>query len=366
MEDYKICVYAICKNEEKFVERFMNHVQELKDHVYILDTGSEDNTVQKFKELGAHVQIKKYENFDFSQARNDALSFIPNDYDICICLDLDDCIEEGFLNKIKENWDKDTTMLSYYYIYDTDALDNPTISFQCEKIHKRDSYKWKYPVHELLQFIGEKEQVKAVPEIVVRHRPDWGKSRDFYLNILEEYVKNNPLDRRNVFLLAREYKHKCQWEKCIKMCHKYIDVYSNYEIPFEEELGQTYSYLTKSYCALNYFQEARLWGIKCLKNNKRCRTPYVNLLKVYYKLKEYDKALAYGFKALEIKEKNKIRAEDRDCWDGTIEDDMSLCFYYLGNYDKAIEFVEEAIKKQPNNERLKKNREIYIDKRKKN
>lgn len=365
MDDNKICIYAICKNEEKFVERFMQHVQELKDHVYILDTGSEDDTVQKFKELGAHVQIKKYEKFDFSQARNDALSLIPKDYNICICLDLDDCIEKGFLEKIKDNWDKNTTMLSYLYIYDTDALGNPTISFQCSKIHKRDSYKWKYPVHELLQFTGEKEHIKDVPEIVVKHKPDWGKSRKFYLDILEEYVRDNPFDRRNVFCLAREYKMRSQWENCIRMCHKYIEIYSKYDNPFKEELGEIYSFLTKSYCALEYYQEARLWAIKCLKNNKKCRTPYVNLLKVYYKMKEYDKALSYGFRALDIHEKNKLRPEDRDCWNGTIEDDMSLCFYYLGNYDKAIEFVEEAINKQPKNERLKKNKDIYENKRKK-
>ena len=30
MKDYKICVYAICKNEEKFVDRFMDCLEEIK------------------------------------------------------------------------------------------------------------------------------------------------------------------------------------------------------------------------------------------------------------------------------------------------------------------------------------------------
>lgn len=49
MNKYKICVYAICKNESKFVNRFMDTLKEIQNHVYILDTGSTDNTVSKIK-----------------------------------------------------------------------------------------------------------------------------------------------------------------------------------------------------------------------------------------------------------------------------------------------------------------------------
>ena len=45
---YKICVYAIAKNEEKFVERWVNSMKEA-DEIYVLDTGSSDNTVKKLQ-----------------------------------------------------------------------------------------------------------------------------------------------------------------------------------------------------------------------------------------------------------------------------------------------------------------------------
>ena len=48
MNKYKVCVYAICKNEEKFVERWVNSVKEA-DEIYVLDTGSMDNTVEELK-----------------------------------------------------------------------------------------------------------------------------------------------------------------------------------------------------------------------------------------------------------------------------------------------------------------------------
>ena len=39
----KICVYAICKNESTFVDRWMDSMAEA-DGIYVLDTGSADDT----------------------------------------------------------------------------------------------------------------------------------------------------------------------------------------------------------------------------------------------------------------------------------------------------------------------------------
>ena len=45
MNKYKVCVYAISKNEEKFVSRWVESMKEA-DEIYVLDTGSTDNTVK--------------------------------------------------------------------------------------------------------------------------------------------------------------------------------------------------------------------------------------------------------------------------------------------------------------------------------
>ena len=44
----KICVYAISKNESKFVDRWVESMSEADD-IYVLDTGSTDDTVEKLK-----------------------------------------------------------------------------------------------------------------------------------------------------------------------------------------------------------------------------------------------------------------------------------------------------------------------------
>ena len=52
---YKVCVYAICKNEEKFVDRWCESVKDA-DGIFVLDTGSTDNTVKKLQDHNVVVK----------------------------------------------------------------------------------------------------------------------------------------------------------------------------------------------------------------------------------------------------------------------------------------------------------------------
>lgn len=51
MHKYKIVVYAISKNEEKHVKRWVESMKEA-DEIIVLDTGSTDKTVKLLKDLG--------------------------------------------------------------------------------------------------------------------------------------------------------------------------------------------------------------------------------------------------------------------------------------------------------------------------
>ena len=56
MRNYRICVYAICKNEEAFVHRWMDSMAEA-DSVVVTDTGSTDETVERLRARGATVYV---------------------------------------------------------------------------------------------------------------------------------------------------------------------------------------------------------------------------------------------------------------------------------------------------------------------
>lgn len=121
MKKKKICVYAICKNEEKFVKRWYESVKEA-DNIYVLDTGSTDNTVDKLKELGVNVIVKEIKPWRFDVARNESLKLIPEDTDICVCIDLDEVISNGWRKKLEEIWDDDVNHLRYNYNWSHDEM----------------------------------------------------------------------------------------------------------------------------------------------------------------------------------------------------------------------------------------------------
>jgi len=66
---YKVCVYAICKNEEQFVDRWMDSMSEA-DQVVVLDTGSEYRTVERLRARGAEGAVEEISPWRFDTARN--------------------------------------------------------------------------------------------------------------------------------------------------------------------------------------------------------------------------------------------------------------------------------------------------------
>ncbi|MFQ9858561.1 MAG: hypothetical protein ACLRWL_01125 [Evtepia gabavorous] len=74
----KIVVYAICKNERPFADRWMASMSEA-DEVCVLDTGSTDGTPQRLEELGAKVSVQVITPWRFDVARNQSLELVPED-----------------------------------------------------------------------------------------------------------------------------------------------------------------------------------------------------------------------------------------------------------------------------------------------
>ena len=110
----KICVYAISKNESKFVDRWVDSMSEADD-IYVLDTGSTDDTVEKLKKRDVKVSEEIITPWRFDVARNKSLNLLPDDVDICVCTDLDEVFNKGWRKELEKNWTQETTSLSYIY-----------------------------------------------------------------------------------------------------------------------------------------------------------------------------------------------------------------------------------------------------------
>ena len=64
------------------------------------------------------------------------------------------------------------------------------------------------------------------------------------------------------------------------------------------------------------------------------------------------------FGTLQIKSNPKTYINDPACYNGTIEDLLTICEYNLKNYKEAYIYVNKALKYNPNEPRLLRNKEI--------
>ena len=354
----KICVYAICKNEEQFVERWMDSVSEA-DSVYVLDTGSTDNTVSKLKERGAIVKSKIFNPWRFDVARNESLDMVPDDTDICVCLDLDEVIESGWRKRLESIWKDDTTRLRYNYNWSFDSYGKPAVNFYIEKIHSRNDYVWTHPVHEVLTFKGEQEVYITTDLITVNHYPDHTKSRGSYLPLLELSVKECPDDDRNMHYLGREYMFYGRWNDSIDTLIKHLNMKS---ATWKDERCASMRFIARCYVNLNRYDEARMWLDKAINEAPYLRDAYVERAFLEYQLKNWDMVESFCLNALKIEKSTKSYINEPFSWDHSIFDLLSLSYYYRGQYDLALENINKALLISPNDERLKNNKCLIEDK----
>jgi len=359
MSKYKVSVYAICKNEEKFVDRWYESMKEA-DEIYVLDTGSEDNTVEKLKEKGINVFVEKIIPWRFDVARNKSLDLVSNDTDICVCTDLDEVFEFGWREKLEENWEKDTTRGIYNYNWSFDKYNNPSVSFYIEKIHERNNYRWTHPVHEVLEYCGSGYEKKTfIDGIVVNHYPDSNKSRSSYLPLLELSVKECPNDDRNMHYLGREYMYYGMWDNCIETLKRHLELPT---ATWKDERSASMRFIARSYKKLGNITMSRIWLEKAINETPYLREPLVEMGLLEYNENNYNDAIIYLEKALDIKERYKSYINEVFCYDSTIYDVLSICKYYVGDYKDSLYYITKALKLDKDDERLVNNRKLIEDK----
>jgi glycosyltransferase involved in cell wall biosynthesis len=237
----KIAVYAISKNEEQFVKRFCESAKDA-DLVLIADTGSTDNTVAEAKKYGAITHNIVVNPWRFDIARDVALCLLPADIDVCISLDLDEELQEGWREEIERVWQKDTTRLRYKFDW------GQGIAFFYEKIHHRKGYHWHHPCHEYpVPDIRTNEVWGHTDKLLVVHKPDPTKSRGQYLDLLEVSIKEDPRCPRNAFYYARELTFYNKHLDAIVALNKYLEMP---EATWQNERCYAMRLLGKTYDAL--------------------------------------------------------------------------------------------------------------------
>ncbi len=355
----KVVVYAISKNEEQFVDRWMDSMGEA-DQIVVLDTGSEDGTAARLRERGAKVTVEKILPWRFDRARNRSLELVDEDADICVCTDLDEVFHPGWRKILESVWTPAVSRVRYRYTWSFQPDGSEGVVFWIDKIHSRRGYRWAHPVHEVLEWTGEGVPGLSVfaEGIQLDHHPDPSKSRGQYLGLLEFSVKEAPEDDRNMHYLGREYLFRGRLDDGIRTLKHHLSMPS---AVWKDERAASMRYIAGALAAKGEWQEARDWYLRAVAEAPYLREPYLDLAILLYEDRQWEGVLYFTGCALQITERPRTYISEAGAWGSRPYDLQAVAYFYTGRYEQALEAIKKALCLEPDNERLRNNEQLILE-----
>ena len=351
-----ICVYAICKNESRFAQRWLDSMSEA-DGVYVLDTGSEDDTVETLRRLGAHVATELIDPWRFDVARNHALALVPEDADLCVCTDLDEVFRPGWRAALERAYSPGIQQFRYRYTWNFLPDGREGCVFWPEKIHARQGFRWVNPVHEVLEYFGAAPYRCAVAaDVQLDHHADAGKSRAQYLSLLELAVEENPQNDRNMHYLGREYMFRQMWPECEKTLLRHLEMPT---ARWREERCASMRFLARAVLAQGRPAEAEQWLLRAIAEAPQLREPWLEASSLAASQKRWAGSLYFAQRALEITQRGESYINEAESWGAKPYDLAAVAAYWLGDRASALAYGRAALALEPDDPRLRSNMVYY-------
>lgn len=230
----------IVKNEQEVLPQCLDSIKGV-DELVIVDTGSTDKTVEIAKNYGAKIDYFQWCD-SFAKARNYALSKATGDW--ILSIDADEhlvCPIENVRRAI-ENTKEDILNVT---------LTSGKTSHNFPRLFKRTpEIFWKGDIHNYLSKVPKEH---SGIEIVYGYSPAHKKDPDRALRILEKSVKKDDSLVREKYYLAREYYYRKQYQKCMDMLDKYLEVGK-----WRPEIAEVYLMKARCLWQLQQGEEARV------------------------------------------------------------------------------------------------------------
>jgi len=212
-------IVMIVKNEAEVITDCLESVKGA-DAIYIVDTGSEDDTVKLCKKYTSHVYKFKW-NDNFADARNFALSKCKTD--VAFSIDADEVLKTP-IEQIK-NFINSYVFNKYLGI---------TVQTQTDierliqvRIFRTKNVKWINAVHEIITYEGKQFKDRCYNssfELASGYSPAHKKDPDRNMRILLRQLETNKDDTRSMYYLAREYINRQNLDEAIKLLNSYFQI----------------------------------------------------------------------------------------------------------------------------------------------
>ena len=354
MRKFKVAVYTIALNEEKHVKRWYESAKDA-DLLVIADTGSTDKTKFLAKSLGIAVTAIDVTPWRFDVARNASLALIPDDYDICIQLDMDEVLSLGWRDKIEEAYEQGNHWPIYKHVTRRDEKGNPRNFQHYFKIHPRKGFHWKYPIHEVLVHEPNLTFERKVIDLEVDHIKDESKSRKSYLDLLEKAVQEEPGDWRMNHYLNREYFYNHDWLKVLQTAYRCEEIPGGWDV----ERASNYMWASEAAHHLNMPPLAVEWARKATDAAPHFYEVWHWRAHIAHLHGKWEECLEFSKKRLTL-ERQSHHLVKPEVWEWWGYDLIALSSHRLGLNNDAVNYGHKALTRSPQNERLKSNQKFYI------
>ena len=345
MNNLRIAIYTPAKNESKHATAWAESCADA-DYRIVIDTGSSDDTKHLLETAGVDVYNVRVIPWRFDDAYNIAMSLVPEDADVLICLHMDERLDAGWRQLIETHWQSNTTRLRYTYIWNWNQDGTPGRVWSGDRIHARAGFRWVGCTHEGL--VSRLPEVQTVcNDLKILHYPD-PKTKDSDLKLLIESAKDWPHDARIKAYLGREYMYKGHIELATATYKEFL-VMSQDKI----ERGQAMMNLAQT------DPDNKIYWLNSAKIELPFhREPLVSLAQHYYEIGDWTNCYKNATAALEIVDHPMDYTCTPEAWGSQPHDLLSIAAWNVGLYFESHEQAKLAVLKQPKDDRLINNLRI--------
>ncbi|MGG2467160.1 glycosyltransferase [Paraclostridium bifermentans] len=228
MKSLSVCM--IVKNEEKNIKRCLDSIESIADEIIIVDTGSNDETLNICSNYNAKVINHKWNN-DFSEARNVSLEYATKDY--ILFLDADEEISKEDLEKLKALLSSKKLAEGYFFRL-TNIINGIEVGeyvvFRFFKNKRK--YRFRGKVHEqIANCIQKHNKDKCIENIDIKiyhygYDPNKVNIESKYkrnMGILNTYTEEEK-DAYYFYVLGNEYARITDFKSAIESYEKSLDL----------------------------------------------------------------------------------------------------------------------------------------------
>lgn len=386
----KISLCIIVKNEP-FLEQCLLSIKDYVSEIVIVDTGSTDNTINV---AIRHANIFRTFNDcngpdgtieDFSLARQYSFNLATQPW-VMWC-DGDDLIEGGehLVDLIKEyeinqqlikegkhvtkHLDGVAYLLPYEYAYNHEG--KCTLRHYRERVFSnKNLFQWVNPVHEVVvPKPGFDIQMPSKDNIIFKHQRQYINKHvpsDRNLKILKKYYeKVGDADARQLYYLGLEYSNCGFIDEAIACLIKYINLSG-----WEDEKVMACIKLIDIYFMQGQYDKALPWAFKAIEIKENWCEGYLYLGKLFYflaqagganEVRNWQKCVYFtriGLKLPPTQTLLFINPMDREYFAYVY---LNFALNKLGDVAGALAAAEEGLKNQPTDDMLLKNKKLYQD-----